>query len=113
MNTGKPTIRVTIVYATPDRTLTAELQLPEGSTVADALTGAADAMGEISQGQRDRDVGVFGKRCDLQRVLQDGDRMEIYRPLAMDAKSARRLRARAVPRPPGRKEGEGEGEAQR
>lgn len=39
-------------------------------------------------------IGVWGRVCALETRLQDGDRVEIYRPLAMDPNEARRLRAR-------------------
>jgi len=39
-------------------------------------------------------VGIFGKRVSLETRLADGDRVEIYRPLAMDPKESRRRRAR-------------------
>ena len=38
-------------------------------------------------------VGVFGKLAQLSTVLQDHDRVEIYRPLIADAKQLRRQRA--------------------
>lgn len=39
-------------------------------------------------------VGVFGKRAALDDVLFAGDRVEIYRPLKIDPKQARLLRAK-------------------
>jgi putative ubiquitin-RnfH superfamily antitoxin RatB of RatAB toxin-antitoxin module len=41
--------------------------------------------------------GIFGKRTALDHPLSEGDRVEIYRALAMDPKEARRLRARKKP----------------
>jgi len=38
--------------------------------------------------------GIFGKRARLDQPLAEGDRVEIYRPLAMDPKEARRRRAK-------------------
>ena len=38
-------------------------------------------------------VGVFGKKVNLDTLLADGDRVEIYQPLQIDPKEARRLRA--------------------
>ena len=38
-------------------------------------------------------VGVFGRLRRLDDVAADGDRIEIYAPLAVDAKGARRRRA--------------------
>ncbi|MGY8791862.1 MAG: RnfH family protein [Pseudomonadales bacterium] len=40
-------------------------------------------------------MGVFGEVCGLERVLKEGDRLEFYRPLIADAKTARRLRAKS------------------
>jgi len=37
-------------------------------------------------------VGVWGKRCSLNHKLKDNDRLEIYRPLRVDPKVARRER---------------------
>jgi putative ubiquitin-RnfH superfamily antitoxin RatB of RatAB toxin-antitoxin module len=37
--------------------------------------------------------GIFGKRVGLNQPLADGDRVEIYRPLVVDPKEARRRRA--------------------
>jgi hypothetical protein len=38
-------------------------------------------------------VGIFGKLAKLDKVLQPGDRVEIYRPLIADPKEARKKRA--------------------
>ena len=38
-------------------------------------------------------VGVFGERCDRSRILTEGDRVEMYLPLKVDPKAARRQRA--------------------
>lgn len=37
-------------------------------------------------------LGIFSKRVNLDHVISDGDRLEIYRPLIIDPKEARRLR---------------------
>ena len=39
-------------------------------------------------------LGIFSRRVAADDVLQDGDRVEIYRPLTLDPKDARRRRAR-------------------
>ncbi len=38
-------------------------------------------------------VGIFGERCDRSRTLTEGDRVELYLPLKVDPKAARRQRA--------------------
>lgn len=78
-------LRVEVVQARPERAEVLEIRLPEGATVRDAL---------IASGLTGNQVGIFGKRVTMQTRLADGDRVEIYRPLAMDPKEARRRRAR-------------------
>lgn len=78
-------LRVEVVQARPERAEVLEIRLPEGATVRDAL---------IASGLTGNHVGIFGKRVTMQTRLADGDRVEIYRPLAMDPKEARRRRAR-------------------
>jgi len=38
-------------------------------------------------------LGIFGRLTRTDHALQEGDRIEIYRPLAADPKVARRARA--------------------
>ena len=67
------------------------LDLASGATVLDALRAASAQLPEI-----DIDtvtVGIFGQVCTLDQNLREWDRVEIYRPLVMDAKEARRQRA--------------------
>lgn len=70
--------------AYPDGAQARSLDLPAGATVRDALAAS---------GLEAHAFGVFGKRVELDHRLKDGDRVEIYRPLAMDPKEARRQRA--------------------
>lgn len=70
------------------------LRLAAGATVLHALraSGLLEAHPDIdlaSQG-----VGVWGRRCPLSQLLRDRDRIELYRPLTVDPKEARRLRYR-------------------
>lgn len=60
------------------------LDLPEGATVGDALARA---------GLRAGSVGIYGERVTPETRLADGDRVEVYRPLRLDPKEARRRRA--------------------
>ena len=84
-------ITVEIVYAAAERQLTQHLQLPDTATVADALDAAE---GEIAQMDlRALGVGVYGTQVARDHKLEDGDRVELYRPLLVDAKEARRRRA--------------------
>ena len=37
-------------------------------------------------------IGIWGQKTDADQRLENGDRLEIYRPLVVDPKVARRLR---------------------
>lgn len=86
-------IAVTVVYALPTGATEISLELPEGSSVADALarSGIAARHPEIDSGKMA--IGVYGARVTLDALLADHDRVEIYRPLLADPKERRRRRA--------------------
>jgi putative ubiquitin-RnfH superfamily antitoxin RatB of RatAB toxin-antitoxin module len=84
-------LRIEIVYALPGRQALRRVSLSEGSTVGDALR-ASGLLAEFPEIDALR-VGIFGKQAPRDTVLQDRDRVEIYRPLKGDPKEARRARA--------------------
>ncbi len=84
-------MRVQVAYAAPRQQLVVELRLVEGATVAQALAAALPQL--PIDDWRNHAVGVYGEVCAEDRVLREADRVEIYRPLVMDAKTARRERA--------------------
>jgi putative ubiquitin-RnfH superfamily antitoxin RatB of RatAB toxin-antitoxin module len=87
------TLAIEVVCALPAVTLRAEFALAAGVCVGDALRAAA-ALPEFAQLDLPQAVvGVFGKVARRETLLADGDRVEIYRPLAQDPKIARRNRA--------------------
>ena len=87
-------IAVSVVCAEPKRVFNVDLILPDGATVADAIaqSGVRDAWPGVEI-RADR-VGIFARKVSLDTMLRDGDRVEIYRPLKIDPKDARRLRAK-------------------
>jgi len=87
-------VRVELAFSpAPRQVLTKALVLRPGSTVADALraSGWVDEHGLVPDTLR---CGVWGRIQPLDHVLREGDRIELYRPLAIDPKEARRLRYR-------------------
>lgn len=91
---GEESIRVEVVYALPESQWSKRVTLPRGASVADALarSGVLRAFPEIDL--RAQDVGVYGAPRDLQAGVENGARVEIYRPLPADPRAARRARAR-------------------
>jgi len=87
-------IAVSVVCAEPERAFNVELTLPDGATVADAIVESGIRETWPEAGIRADRVGIFARKVSLATMLHDGDRVEIYRPLVIDPKEARRKRAR-------------------
>ena len=86
-------IQVEVVCALPQRQLVRRLSLPAGSSVLDAVERSgilAELPALVFDPSR---LGVFSRRVEADHILKEGDRVEIYRPLALDPKDARRRRA--------------------
>jgi uncharacterized protein len=89
------TIGVELVYAAgPHAVERLLLRLPVGATVADALARSgwrerfgAEAFDALVP-------GLWGRRCEPTAALRERDRIELYRPLQVDPKEARRQRYR-------------------
>lgn len=96
---SRPIMRIEVVYSPAARMVDSwVLELEEGATVATALRASADQVkGSAEPGVRQ--VGIWGRPCSADTLLRDGDRVEIYRPLLIDPKEARRLRGLRAPRP--------------
>ena len=94
MVSAPETIAVEVVYAQPTSIWRRTAVLPATATVGDALA-AVECERQLQLAPQTLSLGIFGARVKLDAVLHDGDRIEIYRPLAADAKEARRRRAAA------------------
>jgi putative ubiquitin-RnfH superfamily antitoxin RatB of RatAB toxin-antitoxin module len=100
---ARPELRVTVVYCAPGCEDLTEVTLPAAATVADAIaaSGVLDRRPEVAA--TPPDVGIWGRACALTQRLEDGDRVELYRPLTVDPKEARRVRAEVRRRRSGRR----------
>ncbi|MGZ5035380.1 MAG: RnfH family protein [Usitatibacter sp.] len=87
-------MRVLVAIATPAGQEVVELEMPEGSTVEDAIRAAKVALpGGAPEGR----AGIWSRAVSLATPLREGDRVEVYRELKADPKDARRARARLKP----------------
>lgn len=86
-------LTIEVVHAGVDRQLLRAVEVPAGSTVQQALliSGFGNEFPELDLTQCP--VGIFGKAVSQERIVEQGDRIEIYRPLLADPKEIRRLRA--------------------
>lgn len=86
-------IRVSVVFAEPGQVFLRELELPAGASVADAIAASGFRTTRPQCPLDDMQVGIFARKARMDKRLRDGDRVEIYRPLKIDPKEARRIRA--------------------
>ena len=86
-------IHVEVAYARPDCQVIVPLRLSVGVSAGEAVqrSGLLERFPEIGTGELS--IGVFGTAVSPCAPLAQGDRVEIYRPLQVDPKEARRLRA--------------------
>jgi len=86
----RKSIDVEVVFALAEDQELLSVSLPEGATIADAVT-----LSGIAEKFPDEDLdalqtGIWGRLADRTAVLRQGDRVEIYRPLLRDPREARR-----------------------
>ncbi|MDO8438038.1 MAG: RnfH family protein [Nitrosomonadaceae bacterium] len=86
-------IEIVVVYALPHDQIVRQLNVPAGTMARRAveLSGIGGIFPEIDLSQSK--LGIFGKLVKPETILRDRDRVEIYRPLSVDPKEARRKRA--------------------
>jgi len=87
-------VQIEVAYAAPDRVVTKTYEMELPATVSDALGRAMADPDFAGVDLANASVGVFGLLARREQPLKDGDRVEIYRPLAVDPKTARRARAK-------------------
>ena len=83
-------MKIGIAYALPQRQVWFNVELPDGATIKDAIdrSGILNQFPEIDLEKNK--VGIYGKVSKLDAVLNDGDRVEIYRPIICDPKTVPR-----------------------
>ena len=87
-------ISVEVTYASKSRQSLKSLNVPRGTKVIEAiqLSGICDEFPELNI--ETARIGIFSQFVEKEQVLNEHDRVEIYRPLLIDPKEARRQRAR-------------------
>jgi uncharacterized protein len=88
-------VKVELVYISFEKkTIHLTLNLESGATVRDALN--ASRIHDDYPETINMPIGIYAKQVSVDTVLKDGDRIEIYRPLALDPKEKRRQKARST-----------------
>ena len=88
----EPTV-VEVVYALPARQRVVSVPLGAGMTALEAVH-ASGLLGEFPElDGASLALGIYGRRVEGSQRLRPGDRVEIYRPLRIDPRAARRQAA--------------------
>ena len=88
-----PSMLIHVIYAGVDHIWRKDVDLAEGSTVRDALQASGFFNEFPEMLSREPPVGIFGRRCAYDEILNQRDRVEVYRPLVFDPMESRRRRA--------------------
>jgi putative ubiquitin-RnfH superfamily antitoxin RatB of RatAB toxin-antitoxin module len=86
-------IMVTVVTMHEDKLWQRAVTLPSGATLEESLHASGFFKNFPTRSAQELRIGVFGKHLPLHHPLHDQDRVEIYAPLRVDPKIARRRRA--------------------
>lgn len=89
-NVAGPRKRCVVAYATRDEQWLWNVELPAEATVADALSEARALSKRDDVPWDSAPLGIFGQPCNRTDVPAEGDRIELYRPLASDPRERRR-----------------------
>jgi putative ubiquitin-RnfH superfamily antitoxin RatB of RatAB toxin-antitoxin module len=89
-------IDVEVAYALPDHQVILPVELSEGQTAEDAIHASGIEQRFEGIDLNKNKIGIFGKAAKLDYVLNNHDRVEIYRPITCDPKEVRRQRAKKV-----------------
>jgi putative ubiquitin-RnfH superfamily antitoxin RatB of RatAB toxin-antitoxin module len=86
-------MKVEVIYAVPEKAELVKLDLPDGSTLLQAIeaSGLLEKHPEIDV--KKNKFGIYAKLAKADAVLREKDRVEIYRPLIADPKEVRKQRA--------------------
>ena len=86
-------IDVEVAYARSDQQMLLRVRVPPGTTAGQAIdaSGILDHFPKLDW--KNTSIGIFGKVCKPEHILNAGDRVEVYRPLLMDPMQQRRQRA--------------------
>lgn len=86
-------VKVEVIYCDPERQWIIPVALSYPSTVRQAIIQSNILSQDPHLELEKLTVGIFSQRVTLDTCLSSGDRVEIYRPLLIDPKQARRKRS--------------------
>jgi putative ubiquitin-RnfH superfamily antitoxin RatB of RatAB toxin-antitoxin module len=93
LHAEQDTLRIQLVYATPQRVWRYDMCVPAGYSAGQAIDTSPFATEFPEYPHHALAIGIYGQACTRETVLSDGDRVEVYRSLTFDPMESRRRRA--------------------
>jgi putative ubiquitin-RnfH superfamily antitoxin RatB of RatAB toxin-antitoxin module len=91
--TGRLTVE--LVLATADRQVLLTVDVDAGASVADVIAVSGIESQFPALAVNEMPAGIWGRQVPRETAVRQGDRIELYRPLEIDPREARRQRASA------------------
>lgn len=86
-------INIEVTYALPEKQFLLPVKVAEGTTIEDAIIASGILSLRDDIDLKKNKVGIYSRPAKLTDIVQEGERIEIYRPLIADPKELRRKRA--------------------
>nr|WP_269140461.1 RnfH family protein [Providencia huaxiensis] len=86
-------LNIEVTYALPEKQFLLSVKVKEGSTIEEAILASGILALRDDIDLKKNKIGIYSRPAKLTDLVQDGDRVEIYRPLIADPKELRRKRA--------------------
>ncbi|MBC8653178.1 RnfH family protein [Providencia vermicola] len=86
-------LSIEVTYALPEKQFLLSVKVADGTTIEDAIIASGILALRDDIDLKKNKVGIYSRPAKLTDKVQDGDRIEIYRPLIADPKELRRKRA--------------------
>ncbi len=87
-------MQVEVVFALPERQVLLSVAVADGATVAEVLAASGISRQFPGQDLDALQAGIWGQPVERSHVAREGDRIELFRPLEIDPREARRLKVR-------------------
>jgi putative ubiquitin-RnfH superfamily antitoxin RatB of RatAB toxin-antitoxin module len=81
---------IEVVFATSEKQSLETIVAAPGATVADVISMSNVLDPYPDQNRDDLAIGIWGRVVDEDQIVREGDRVELYRPLELDPREARR-----------------------
>ena len=88
-------MNVEVVFALPERQELISISVDPDATVDEVISKSKIGDKFPDEDISNYETGIWGKPVDRSHRLRDGDRLEIYRPLSIDPREARRKLAKS------------------